>query len=106
QGTQVLHRLFECRSRLLNGDMEARDAAGVLSGLLIARDGAGALELFAEVIAERTIHLIGTPQLLQLYASALAHYGHGVRALDGALASLAGLTRVHQVAARAETHAV
>ena len=105
-GAQVLHRLFECRSRLLSGDMEAHDAAAFLSGLLIASDVEGALALFADSIAQRTV-LIGAPQLTQLYANALSHYGHDAQRLDGAQASLSGLTRVHQfLTSQSETHAV
>jgi 2-dehydro-3-deoxygalactonokinase len=105
-GAQVLHRLFECRSRLLNGDMEAGDAAAFLSGLLIASDVGGALELFADAIADGMV-LVGAPQLTQLYAGALSHYGHDSKRVDGAQASLAGLTRVHQfLSSQAETHAV
>jgi 2-dehydro-3-deoxygalactonokinase len=102
---QVLHRLFECRSRLLNGDMEAHDAPSFLSGLLIASDVGGALELFADAIAEGTV-LIGAPRLTQLYASALSQYGQDAQRLDGAHASLAGLTRVHHfLMAQADTNA-
>lgn len=105
-GAQVLHRLFECRSRVLNGDMEARDAAAFLSGLLIASDVEGALALFADSATEPTV-LVGAPHLTQLYAGALSRYGHGEQRLDGAQASLAGLMRVHQyLRSQAETHAV
>ena len=105
-GAQLLHRLFECRSRLLNADMEARDAASFLSGLLIASDVGGALALFADAIADGLV-LVGAPQLTQLYASALSHYGHDAQRVDGAQASLAGLTRVHQfLTSQAQTHAV
>jgi 2-dehydro-3-deoxygalactonokinase len=103
---QVLHRLFECRSRMLNGELSARNAASFLSGLLIATDVSGALQLFADSNAETTVHLIGEPQLTQLYAAALLHRSCGARQLDGAAASLAGLTRVHQYfASRVETNA-
>jgi 2-dehydro-3-deoxygalactonokinase len=105
--TQVLHRLFECRSRLLNGELNARDAAAFLSGLLIASDVCGALQIFANSIAEVPVYLIGAPRLTQLYAAALSHQSYGARHLDGAAASLAGLTRVHQyIALTVETHAV
>jgi 2-dehydro-3-deoxygalactonokinase len=106
-GTQVLHLLFECRSRLLNGDMQAGDAAAFLSGLLIGSDVAGAVELFADTIADTTVHVVGAPQLTRLYASALLNHAHGAKCLDGGQASLAGLTRVHQVlTSRAEANAV
>jgi 2-dehydro-3-deoxygalactonokinase len=84
----------------------ARNAASFLSGLLIATDVSGALQLFADSNAETTVHLIGEPQLTQLYAAALLHRSCGARQLDGAAASLAGLTRVHQYfASRVETNA-
>jgi 2-dehydro-3-deoxygalactonokinase len=106
-GTQVLHRLFECRSRLLNGDMEARDAASFLSGLLIASDVEGALELFSDSLAEQKVCVIGAPHLTHLYANTLLHHACEAQRLDGAQASLAGLTRVHQfLTSQAATHAV
>lgn len=104
---QVLHRLFECRSRLLTGELSARNAAGFLSGLLIAADVSGALQIFAGSIAEMPVYLIGEPSLTQLYAAALQHQSRSAQLLDGASASLAGLTRVHQyIASRAESNAV
>lgn len=93
---QILHRLFECRGRVLSGDLRAQDAAAFLSGLLIASDVAGALSLFASDLEAPTVHLIGVPALTQLYAAALAARSHGAQQLDGADASLAGLTQVHR----------
>ena len=102
----VLHRLFECRSRVLSGEMPASHAAAFLSGLLIAGDVAGALTMFADCIPERTVRVIGAPQLTQRYAAALKVQGYGAAQVDGAAASLSGLTCVHhhlasQVHARA-----
>ena len=48
----MLHRLFECRGRLLNGELGADNAAAFLSGLLIASDVGGALQLFADCPAK------------------------------------------------------
>lgn len=93
---QILHRLFECRSRVLSGDLRPQDAAAFLSGLLIASDVAGALSLFASDMEARTVHLIGAPSLTELYARALAGHSYAARQLDGADAALAGLTQVHQ----------
>jgi 2-dehydro-3-deoxygalactonokinase len=89
------HRLFECRSRVLSGEMPASHAADFLSGLLIASDVAGALNLFADCIPQRTVRVIGAPQLAQRYATALKIQGYGAAQVDGAAASLAGLTCVH-----------
>lgn len=102
----VVHLLFECRSRLLSGELTPDDAAAFLSGLLIASDVAGALHLFGHCIGERTVHMIGAPRLTQLYAGALASRSHLARQLDGMAASLAGLTRVHQHLAQVESNAV
>jgi 2-dehydro-3-deoxygalactonokinase len=104
---QVLHRLFECRSRKLNGELSARDAASFLSGLLIAADVGGALQVFANSHADSTVYLIGDPQLTQLYAAALLQQSLGAQQLDGAAASLAGLKRVHRhIAPRVTINAV
>jgi 2-dehydro-3-deoxygalactonokinase len=94
---QLLHRIFECRSRRLSGELAADSAASYLSGLLIASDCTGALQLFANANATQTVQLIGTPGLTSLYAKALASMNYEARHLDGAAASLAGLTRVYRL---------
>ena len=81
----VLHLLFECRSRLLGGELTPEGAAAFLSGLLIADDVGGALHLFAGCIAERTVHVIGAPRLTELYAAALA--GMGITGLPSFVAA-------------------
>jgi 2-dehydro-3-deoxygalactonokinase len=93
----VLHRLFECRSRMLGGELAAGDAAAFLSGLLIAQDVGGALHLYADCLAVRSVCLIGAPAVTGLYASALEHESCAARQLDGAAAALAGLIRIHQL---------
>jgi 2-dehydro-3-deoxygalactonokinase len=103
----VLHRLFECRGRLLGGELTAAGATAFLSGLLIAQDVGGALHLFADCLAERSVYLIGAPGLTGLYAAALEANSCDARQLDGTAASLAGLTRVHQhTFPQVETNAV
>jgi 2-dehydro-3-deoxygalactonokinase len=105
--TQVLHRLFECRSRVLSSELGARSAASFLSGLLIAADVSGALQLLGDSQAKNSVYLIGEPQLTQLYAAALQEQSCEARQLDGAAASLAGLKRAHQyIASGVETNAV
>ncbi|MEP6547010.1 MAG: 2-dehydro-3-deoxygalactonokinase [Gammaproteobacteria bacterium] len=91
---QLLHRLFECRSRQLNGDLGASAAEAYLSGMLVASDVQGALSLLSDSIAA-PICLIGAPALTDLYALALASHGCEAIQMDGAEASLAGLTYVH-----------
>jgi 2-dehydro-3-deoxygalactonokinase len=105
--TQILHRLFECRSRMLNGELSAPNTAAFLSGLLIAADVGGALQVFASSTAQATVYLIGEPRLTRLYSAALSQQACPAQHVDGAAASLAGLARIHQyIASRAETNAV
>jgi 2-dehydro-3-deoxygalactonokinase len=92
--TQVLHRLFECRSRTLIGDLESHEAAAFLSGLLIASDIAGALNMFGPSLESRAIHLIGAPRLAGLYAQGLARQDWQVSTTDGVLAAVAGLSNI------------
>ena len=87
----LLHRLFETRSRMLAGELEAPHAASFLSGLLIASDIAGALEIFAST----GVHLVGSPDLTRLYAEALHHRQCTSSATDGSAASLAGLIQIY-----------
>jgi 2-dehydro-3-deoxygalactonokinase len=91
---QVLHRLFECRSRTLAGDLESHEAAAFLSGLLIASDIAGALSLFAPSLESQAVHMIGAPQLTELYAKGLASQDYQTSTTDGVLAAVAGLANV------------
>jgi 2-dehydro-3-deoxygalactonokinase len=92
---QLLHRLFECRSRTLSGEVTADGAAGFLSGLIIASDVFGALRLFTTGHGNEAIHLIGTESLTGLYAEALGLRGSRALQIDGGAASIAGLAQVH-----------
>jgi 2-dehydro-3-deoxygalactonokinase len=92
---QLLHRLFECRSRQLSGELEAQSADAFLSGLLIAGDVHGAQCLLSDCI-DAPVVLIGAAQLTQLYAIALGRHGRDAVQVDGSQAALAGLTHVHR----------
>jgi 2-dehydro-3-deoxygalactonokinase len=126
----LLHRLFECRARRLNGELGAQGSADFLSGLLIASDVNGAVRLLAARAeadgeaqgegnanasadadrvrdAPHTVHLIGAPQLMQRYASVLAAHGQEFDTIDGDAAAMAGLAQVHrQLTERPLAHAV
>jgi len=93
---QVLHRLFECRSRQLSGEFETHAASSYLSGLLIASDVHGALRVLSSPATPRTVFLIGSAQLTQLYATACAFSNYDTHQVDGVAASLAGLTQVYR----------
>jgi 2-dehydro-3-deoxygalactonokinase len=86
----LLQLIFECRSRQLAGELSSTNAAAYLSGLLIGEDVFGALRLHAAPTPP--IAIIGTPQLTQLYAAVCATRGIQAQQIDGAQASLAGLT--------------
>jgi len=103
---QLLHRLFESRSRRLSGELAEPAAAPYLSGLLVASDVAGALATFDPTAVAGPVRLVGTPQLTTLYASALALHGRTTESLDGAAAALAGIIQVRQhLVSRAPAHA-
>ena len=93
---QVLHRLFECRSRTLDGQLAPGESAAFLSGLLIASDIAGALDVFARSMPSRAVHVIGAPQLIELYAAGLDRQHCHTSSTDGVVAAVAGLTHVRQ----------
>lgn len=90
---QVLHRLFECRSRNLDGELAPQEVSAFLSGLLIASDIAGILDTLGDA---RAVHLVGAPELTTLYAAAL-HLRHcETHTTDGSQAALAGLTQIRK----------
>jgi 2-dehydro-3-deoxygalactonokinase len=93
---QLLHRLFECRSRQLSGELTAESSEAYLSGLIVASDVHGALGSLAAAVTERSVYLVGTSRLMQLYSLALESHGWATSQLDGAQASLGGLARVQQ----------
>lgn len=93
---QLLHRLFECRGRSLDGELAPQEVASFASGLLIASDIGGALDVFASSLAVRAVHLIGSPQLTDLYAAGLGLRHYQTSSTDGVPAALAGLARVRR----------
>ncbi len=93
----VLHRLFECRSRRLTGDLHSDEAMPLLSGMLIASDVQGAVRLFATSAARTSVQLIGATRLAALYARALVSQDCDTNVIDGSLASLNGLLQVHRL---------
>jgi 2-dehydro-3-deoxygalactonokinase len=93
---QLLHRLFECRSRQLQGNFATATAAGFLSGLLIASDVHGALRMLSNSLEPLSPVLIGSCDLTRLYATALACHGHDATCVGGEAASRAGLALVYR----------
>ena len=95
---ELIHLLFEVRSRQLRGELNREDAAAHLSGLIIGQDVSGAKRLFrAELPEAQRITVIGAPRLSQLYAQALGAHGFATRQIDGEIASLGGLAMLHDM---------
>jgi 2-dehydro-3-deoxygalactonokinase len=95
-GVQLLHRIFECRSRPLTNDLHAEESASYLSGLLIASDVGGALEVFTD-IDTRVVHIIGSNELINAYAHALASVGRDMQGIDGLSAARVGLVHLREL---------
>jgi 2-dehydro-3-deoxygalactonokinase len=103
----LIHRLFECRSRQLAGQITSQGAAAYLSGLIIGADVLGAIRLFAgsEALNRRAakergaapVHVIGEPALVALYAAVLNGTGRDAHSIDGEAAALAGLAHLHSL---------
>jgi 2-dehydro-3-deoxygalactonokinase len=93
---QLLHRLFECRARRLDGAMSLEASAAFLSGLLVASDVSGALRLLAGNTGMPSVHLVGAPALTQLYAIGLATHDCVASSIEGEAASVAGLAQLHR----------
>jgi 2-dehydro-3-deoxygalactonokinase len=103
---QLLHRLFECRSRRLSGEFDAHMSTAFLSGLLIASDVTGALAALGTSAMPSEVTLIGAPGLIPLYAAALEQRHIGATPIDGETASCAGLINVYRQLSTANlTHA-
>ncbi len=85
----LLHHLFGVRTKTLTGKLAETDGASYLSGILIGH------ELHAELdaVGGETVHLIGAPELVALYARAIAACGAKAISLD-ADASVRGLVMI------------
>lgn len=88
--------LFECRSRQVLGELARDEAPGFLSGLIIGQDVLAAVRAFADVLRSANgITVVANSRLTNLYARTCAALDIGMGAVDGADASLAGLTLLH-----------
>jgi 2-dehydro-3-deoxygalactonokinase len=93
---QLLHRIFECRSRPLTKDLYAEESASYLSGVLIASDVRGALEVFTDVDT-KVVYIIGSNELSDAYAHALASAGRDMQGINGLSAARAGLVHLREL---------
>jgi 2-dehydro-3-deoxygalactonokinase len=100
---ELVHLLFEVRSRQLSGELAAAQAASYLSGLLIGRDVSGAVKILG---AAGIVTLIGAPRLADLYGAALKAQGTASGKIDGDTAALQGMIALHLAIAKDKAHAV
>ncbi len=95
---ELIHLLFAVRSRQLEGGLKRRDAAAYLSGLIIGQDVSGAKRFFrADLEEAKSVDVIATPRLGELYVEALKTRGAAVHTIDGDTASLSGLSALYEV---------
>jgi 2-keto-3-deoxy-galactonokinase len=80
----------------MTGDLEAQSTSSFLSGLLIASDIAGAMNVFAPTAA-REVRVIASSKLNALYSRGFARIDRASRSIDGEAAALAGLVLLHKL---------
>lgn len=88
------HALFSARSRLMKQRLNAEAAASYLSGLLIAADVMGALDLL-KATPER-VFLVGDPSLCEHFAAALDAFGRDSETMDGDAAATQGFSVIYE----------
>ncbi len=88
-GSNLIHLLFETRSRQLSGQLSASAARAFLSGLIIGSDLRGIMQRTHAQHSEITF--IGKPELCNHYQSASQQLGYNGRIIDGEKLVLAGL---------------
>jgi 2-dehydro-3-deoxygalactonokinase len=97
QGLDLLHLLFETRSRQIMGNLAPAAAGSFLSGLIIGNDMAGAMRPYKDSPATMpAITVIASTKLSELYCLAGQQQGFACNALDGSNLALAGLHYLHQ----------
>jgi 2-dehydro-3-deoxygalactonokinase len=79
----LLHHIFGARAQVLAGQLAETDAAAYLSGILIGHEVRAALAGMREVV----VHVIGTPELTDLYARAISAFDGFPERHDGEAAA-------------------
>lgn len=87
----LLNRLFQARSRVLDGVMAADRVGPYLSGLLIGSEIDAALKRYG---TEATITLVADGVLAQRYVAAIRARGHGLEIITPERALIDGLARI------------
>lgn len=96
---ELLHVLFETRSRQLQGELTASQAREWLSGLLIGYDTRGAIALFPrDGRDEAQVMVLGATDLAERYRKALTACGIPAMSCDATKMTLAGLRALSRAA--------
>ena len=82
-GIDLLHLLFETRSRQLSGEQDASSAASFLSGLIIGRDVSATTNLYAQGTQQRSLVIVGDSEIAEHYQRAASHTEFEVRVFNG-----------------------
>ena len=92
------HVLFEIRSKQIKQELEPHHAQSYLSGLLIGKDVAAAIDIFKNSLStDNPVTIIGSPKLTHSYKMALKMYGLSSIERDGGLAVVAGLRELFMI---------
>ena len=94
---QLLNALFTTRSRQIDGELDAEDAASYLSGLLVASDIIGSMGLLQKSGTQlsETIAIIGNQTLSHAYQLALGSMGIESQICDPTQIALSGYEAVY-----------
>ncbi len=101
----LLHQLFQVRSRKLSGDLSGESATGFLSGLIVGTDVSRALQISRTM--GKTIDLVtivGAKSLTDQYELACTHFKTKCITVDGQQASLAGLASIFDLNVSMDNH--
>ncbi|MEQ9022448.1 MAG: 2-dehydro-3-deoxygalactonokinase [Pseudomonadales bacterium] len=96
--TDLIHLLFETRSRQLGGQLPQKASADFLSGLIIGRDLLGACDLYSQVRLNTSVKIIADSSLSDLYALAGDQLDIPTDCLDGQELSRMGIHSLYRAA--------
>ena len=86
------HLLFECRARVVCGDMPASSTSAYLSGLLIGSELHDVVQGASAARAVSPVKIIGSPELAQHYQTAATPLGLAFEVIDAQDAFLGAMT--------------
>lgn len=94
---QLVHALFSTRSKQVLGEIANNDGIAYLSGLIIAADVKGAIDLFSsDNSSPLAVTIIGEPALSEQYSLVLNHFGVQAQLCDPSDIAIAGFETIYQ----------